>query len=61
MPCAYSARPAHGAGSDAAARPTDSRAAVALNLIRLDAWRNGNPLDRTRSSHLARLDLSLTA
>ncbi|WP_234312109.1 transposase [Streptomyces griseus] len=35
--------------------------AVALNLIRLDAWWNGHPLDRTRSSHLARLDLSLTA
>ncbi|MER5689262.1 IS1182 family transposase [Streptomyces sp. NPDC002205] len=35
--------------------------AVALNLIRLDAWWNGHPLDRTRSSHLARLDLSLSA
>ncbi|MDQ0681852.1 hypothetical protein QFZ56_000815 [Streptomyces achromogenes] len=35
--------------------------AVALNLIRLDAWWNGHPLDRTRVSHLARLDLSLTA
>ncbi|WP_442816122.1 transposase [Streptomyces sp. NBC_01233] len=35
--------------------------AVALNLIRLDAWWNGHPLDRTRTSHLARLDLSLTA
>ena len=34
-------------------------AAVALNLIRLDAWWNGHPLDRTRVSHLARLDLSL--
>ncbi|WP_175430199.1 hypothetical protein [Streptomyces hawaiiensis] len=33
--------------------------AVALNLIRLDAWWNGHPLDRTRVSHLARLDLSL--
>lgn len=30
--------------------------AVALNLIRLDAWWNGRPLDRTRTSHLARLD-----
>ncbi|MFD7898220.1 hypothetical protein [Streptomyces sp. NPDC059743] len=34
---------------------------VALNLIRLDAWWNGHPLDRTRVSHLARLDLSLAA
>ncbi len=33
--------------------------AVALNLIRLDAWWNGQPLDRTRTSHLARLDLTL--
>ncbi|ATL32222.1 transposase [Streptomyces formicae] len=36
-------------------------AAVALNLIRLDAWWNGQPLDRTRVSHLARLDLTLAA
>lgn len=36
-------------------------AAVALNLIRLDAWWNGHPLDRTRTSHLARLELSLAA
>ncbi|MFC4117044.1 transposase [Nonomuraea zeae] len=38
--------------------------AVALNLIRLDAWWNGHPLDRTRTGHLARLqlaELSLTA
>jgi hypothetical protein len=35
--------------------------AVALNLIRLDAWWNGHPLDRTRTTHLARLELSLTA
>ncbi|MCX4454763.1 transposase [Streptomyces sp. NBC_01340] len=35
--------------------------AVALNLIRLDAWWNGHPLDRSRVSHLARLDLSLAA
>ncbi|WP_405759477.1 transposase [Streptomyces sp. NBC_00073] len=33
-----------------------SFSAVALNLIRLDAWWNGHPLDRTRTSHLARLD-----
>jgi transposase len=32
--------------------------AVALNLIRLDAWWNGHPLDRTRTSHLARLELA---
>ncbi|MFJ2033308.1 transposase [Streptosporangium sp. NPDC087985] len=35
--------------------------ALALNLIRLDAWWNGHPLDRTRTSHLARLELSLAA
>jgi IS5 family transposase len=35
--------------------------AVALNLIRLDAYWNGHPLDRTRTSHLARLDLALAA
>jgi transposase len=35
--------------------------AVALNLIRLEAWFNGQPLDRTRTSHLARLDLALAA
>ncbi|MER5914501.1 IS1182 family transposase [Streptomyces sp. NPDC001982] len=35
--------------------------AVALNLIRIDAWWNGHPLDRTRTSHLARLELSLAA
>ena len=34
-------------------------AAVALNLIRLDAWWNGHPLDRTRTSHLACLELQL--
>jgi hypothetical protein len=33
--------------------------AVALNLIRLDAWFNGLP--RTRTSHLARLELALAA
>jgi transposase len=35
--------------------------AVALNLIRLDAWFNGLPVDRTRTSHLARLELALAA
>jgi hypothetical protein len=35
--------------------------AVALNLIRLDAHWNGHALDRTRTSHLARLDLALAA
>ncbi|MGW3473265.1 transposase [Saccharopolyspora sp. NPDC000995] len=34
---------------------------VALNLIRLDAWWNGHPLDRTRISHLTRLELALAA
>jgi len=36
-------------------------AATALNLIRLDAWWTGTPLDRPRASHLARLDFSLAA
>lgn len=38
--------------------------AVALNLIRLDAWWNNRPLDRGRTNHLARLEvaeLALTA
>jgi hypothetical protein len=33
-------------------------AAAAINLIRLDAWRAGKPLDRTRTTHLQRLDLA---
>ena len=36
-------------------------AAAALNLIRLDAWWNGHLLDRTRTSHLACLELELAA
>jgi Transposase DDE domain len=36
-------------------------AAAALNLIRLDAWWTGKPLDRTRATHLQRLDLTTTA
>ena len=35
--------------------------ATALNLIRLDAYWNGHPLDRARTSHLTRLQLTLTA
>jgi transposase len=35
--------------------------AVALNLIRLNAYWNGHPLDRTRTSHLSRLDVDLAA
>jgi transposase len=35
--------------------------AAALNLHRLDAWWNDEPLDRTRTSHLSRLELALTA
>jgi transposase len=35
--------------------------ATALNLVRLDAWWNGHPLDRTRTSHLTRLELALAA
>ena len=36
-------------------------AATAINLIRLDAWWTGHPLDRTRTTHLQRLDFTLTA
>jgi transposase len=35
--------------------------AVALNLIRLHAYWTGTPLDRNRTSHLARLELHLAA
>jgi hypothetical protein len=35
--------------------------AVALNLLQLHAWGNGRVLDRTRTTHLARLELSLAA
>jgi Transposase DDE domain len=35
--------------------------AAALNLIRLHAWWNGHPLDRAKHSHLARLQLTLSA
>jgi transposase len=35
--------------------------AAALNLIRLDAWWNGDALDPRRTSHLSRLELALAA
>ena len=35
--------------------------ATALNLIRLDAWFNGEPLDPRRTTHLSRLELALAA
>jgi transposase len=35
--------------------------AVALNLLRLEAYWTGTPLDRQRTSHLARLELGLVA
>jgi len=35
--------------------------ACALNLLRLEAYWNGTPLDRQRTSHLARLELDLVA
>ena len=35
--------------------------AGALNLLRLQAYWTGTPLDRRRTSHLARLELSLAA
>jgi transposase len=36
-------------------------AAAAINLIRLDAWWAGKPLDQTRTSHLQRLNLAPAA
>jgi transposase len=36
-------------------------AATAINVIRLDAWYNGNPIDRTRTTCLQRLDLPSAA
>ena len=36
-------------------------AATAVNLIRLEAYWTGRPLDRTRTSHLARLDFTKAA
>jgi transposase len=36
-------------------------AATAINLLRLDAYFTEHPLDRGRTSHLTRLDLTLTA
>jgi transposase len=36
-------------------------AAAAINLIRLDAWWTGKPLDRTRTTHLQRLTLTTAA
>lgn len=36
-------------------------AAAAINLIRLDAYLTGKPLDRGHTSHLARLDFTLAA
>ncbi|MGW4796489.1 hypothetical protein ACWEPC_29115 [Nonomuraea sp. NPDC004297] len=35
--------------------------AIAVNLIRLNAWWNGHPLERKRTSHLARLEPALAA
>lgn len=36
-------------------------ATAAVNLIRLYAWWTGTPLQRTRTTHLSRLDLTLAA
>jgi len=35
--------------------------ACELNLLRPEAFWNGTPLDRQRTSHLARLELTLAA
>ena len=42
-------------------RPDHVYMATALNLLRLEAFWAGNPLDRRRTSHLARLELGLAA
>ncbi|MFH9963772.1 hypothetical protein ACH4PR_20695 [Streptomyces mirabilis] len=34
-------------------------AATAINIIRLDAWLTATPLGKTRTSHLAQLDLAV--
>jgi hypothetical protein len=39
----------------------NAAAAAVVNLIRLDAWWTGQPLDRIRTSHLQRLDLTVAA
>jgi hypothetical protein len=36
-------------------------AAAAVNLVRLDAWWTGKPLDRTRTTRLQRLDFTIAA
>lgn len=36
-------------------------AATAINVIRLDAWYSGRPLDRTRTTHLQRIGLAPAA
>ena len=36
-------------------------AATAINVIRLDAWYAGNPIDRTRTTHLQRIYLAPAA
>jgi transposase len=36
-------------------------AAAAINILRLDAWWTGKPLDRTRTTHLSRLQLTPAA
>jgi hypothetical protein len=41
--------------------PPRAYMACALNLLRLEAFWTGTPLDRRRTSHLARLELGLTA
>jgi hypothetical protein len=42
-------------------RPGHVYMATALNLLMLEAFWNGTPLDRQRTSHLARLELRLAA
>ena len=36
-------------------------AATAINVIRLDAWYTSRPIDRTRTTHIQRLDLTAAA
>ena len=61
-PCTRPPATAHAAPATAACRKPASTTlymAVALNLLRLHAYWNGTPLDRPRTSHLARLELGL--
>ena len=63
-PCTRPPATAPAAPATAACRKpasTTSTWPARLNLLRLEAYWTGTPLDRRRTSHLARLELSLAA